>query len=230
MLECLSVLGAIIQRSRSRITALLMALTMLSWLPLAHASLRDTPKPRPRSTVLSSQYSPIAYDFDGDFRSDHVILESNGFDKTISIKFGTARNSELGFTAKTTDRGSLVADDIDHDGDLDLIWVGNVVHTAIVFINDGKGDFTEAKDNAPYASELNALFSSGDPADQHFLQASPQIYSLTSSSFADIDFAVASRFAGPSLHVVSLAGFDGFATQQSFLACFPKRGPPPTLS
>src|SRR5216683_5963361 len=231
MLECLSVGRAMFQRSRSRIAAVLIALIGLSWVPLAHASLHDTPKPRPRSTVLSALDLPFIYDLDGDLRADRISLQSNGFDKSISIKFGNARNSVLGFTASSADQGTLVAEDIDHDGDLDLIWVGSSVQkAAVVFINDGKGDFAEAKDNAPYLAELNALLSSTDPSDQHSLQAGRQTYSLTSSSFPDIGLAVASRFTCPKIRLTSFAGFDGISNQQGFFAYLRKRGPPLILS
>lgn len=229
MLECLSVPTRADQSKC--IAAVLMALIALSWAPLAHAYLHDTPKTPPSSTFLSARYLPVAYDLDGDFRSDRVSLQSNGFYKTISIKFGNSRFSELGFTASSADRGTLVADDIDHDGDLDLIWVGSSgQETAVVWINDGNGDFTEAKDNAPYLSELNALLSSSDPSDQNSLQAGRQIYSLTSSSFAGIYLAVARRFDCPAIHLASFAGFDGFANRSGFLAYLRKRGPPLILS
>ena len=208
-----------------------MALTVLSGVPLAHASLHDTTKHPPKSAALSVRNLPVVYDLDGDFRSDRVSLQSNGFDKSISIKFGNARNAELGFTARSADRGTLVADDIDHDGDLDLIWVGSSEReTAVIWINDGKGDFTEARDNAPYASELDSLLSSSDPSDQRSLQAGRQTYSLTSSSSPDIGLAVASRFACPIIHLASFAGFHGLAHRQPFLAYLHKRGPPVILS
>src|SRR5215471_9970545 len=60
--------------------------------------------------------------------------------------------------------GRLISKDIDGDGDLDLIWIGaNEQRSAVVLVNDGAGDFTEAKDNAPYAAALEALLSSDDP-------------------------------------------------------------------
>jgi len=230
MLECLSVRRAMIQRSTSGIAAMLMTLIALSWVPLAHDS-DNTPKTPPRATILSPRDLPVTYDLDGDLRADRVSLESNGFFKTISIKFGNARNSELGFTASSAGWGIVVADDIDHDGDLDLIWVGSSeLETAVIWINDGKGDFTEARDNAPYASELNALLSSSDPSDQHSLQAGRQTYSLTSSSFPDIGLAVASRFACATNHLASSAGSDGFAKRSGFLTYLRKRGPPLVLS
>jgi FG-GAP-like repeat len=207
-----------------------MALIGLSWVPLAHGSLFNTPKPQPRSTVLATRDLPVLYDLDGDFRGDRVSLQSNGFDKTISIKFGNARNTELGFTARSADRGNLVADDIDRDGDLDLIWVGSSEQNTVVFINNGKGDFTEANDNAQYASELSALFSSGDPSHQHYLDAGRPTYSLTSSSFSDTGLAVAIRFARPTIQLAPRPSLEGFANQPGFLACLPKRGPPPIHS
>jgi hypothetical protein len=216
---------------RKHALAVLMTLIVLSWVPLAPASLHDNPKSPARLTVTSAPDLPATYDLDGDLRDDRIGLLSNGFHKTISIRFGNARNSELGFTASTSDRGALIAEDIDHDGDLDLIWVGSSVQkTAVVFINDGKGDFAEAKDNAPYASELNALLSSSDPSDQNSFQAGRQTYSLTSSSFPDIGLAVADRSAYPTIHLPSFESFDGFANRSGLLSYLRKRGPPLILS
>jgi len=211
--------------------AVLMALIVLSWVPLAPASLHDQPKSPPKSSISSALELPATYDLDGDFRGDRVRLLSNGFHKTISIKFSNARITELGFTASSADSGALIADDIDHDGDLDLIWIGSSVQrTAVVFINDGKGDFAEAKDNAPYASELNALLSSSDPSDEKSLQAGRQTYSLTSSSFPDIGLAVTHRFGYPTIHLFSFAGPDGLANRSALLSYLRKRGPPLILS
>ena len=231
MLECLSVGRAIIQRSRSRIAPVLMALIMVSCVPFAHASLPNAREPRPRPTVVSVRDLPVVYDLDGDFRGDQVSLQSNGFHKTISIKFGNARYSVLGFNASSSDRGTLIADDIDHDGDVDLIWVGSSEKkTAVVWINDGKGDFTEAKNNAPYLTELNTLLSSTDPSDPRSLHAGRRTHSLTSSSFPDLGLAIAGRFPWPTAQLASFAGFDIFHGQQGFLAYLRKRGPPLILS
>src|SRR5207253_7189451 len=107
--------------------------------------------------------STTAYVLDTDSKAARVTLQSNGFDKTISIKFGNSKNKVLGFTTRSDDSGNLVAGDIDRDGDVDLIWVGGADrNNAIVLINQGEGNFAESGDNSLYASELDELFDPGD--------------------------------------------------------------------
>jgi len=170
-------------------------------------------------------------DFDGDEAIDSVKLHSNGFDKIIDIKFADLRTTEFSFAATSLDQGALIAKDIDDDGDMDLVWVaGRDKNTAVVLINDGKGDFTQAKNNTPYASELNALLDSSDPSDQHSLQAGHQIFSLTSSSFSDISLPIGNGFAGPTNYETRFISFNGFADRSAFLSYLHKRGPPLILS
>lgn len=168
-------------------------------------------------------------DLDRDFKADRAILRSNGFQKTIDIRFANLRTRAFSFVTPSQDQGKLVTEDIEHDGDVDLIWIG-AQKGAVVLINDGKGDFTEAKDNAPYAAELNALLRSGDSSDPASLQAADDSHPLVSSPFSDIAAAAAGRFICPTIRSASFAGVDPCNHQSPFLGDPHKRGPPLILS
>lgn len=208
-----------------------MALIALTWLPIGRASAGCSPQKTPRVPTLYASGLPVLADLDGDKATDSVKLSSNNLNKTIDIRFANLRTSQFRFAANTSDPGTLVAKDIDGDGDLDLIWLeGRDQKTAIVLINDGKGDFTQAKDNTPYASALNALLSNSDPSDQPSLQTASQILSLTSSSFPDVGLNAGSGLDYSTLQTVALVGFSGFANRSAFLSYLHKRGPPLVLS
>ena len=214
------------------VTALvLLILVALSWVPLGRASSLRSCR---RSYSFPSDFRPtlaVLADFDGDRAIDNIKLHSNGFDKIIDIKFANLRTAEFRFAATSLDQGALIAKDIDGDGDVDLVWVaGRHKNTAVVLINDGKGDFTRAKENAPYATALNELLDSSDPSDQNSLQAGHQILSLASSSFPHISLPMAGRFAGPTGYWVRCFSFNGFADRSAFLSYLHKRGPPTILS
>jgi hypothetical protein len=202
---------------------------MVSWAPVTNA-VQATKAVRPAAILLTRNF-PLTFDLDGDLWTDHVSLISNGFNKTIRIKFGNSRDSDLTFTANSVELGTLVASDIDHDGDIDLIWLSGPEQTdAIVWINGGKGDFSEAQDNTPYLAELKALVSDGGSPDQHSLGKGQPGSSVTSSSFHDVPPASASRLMGPSVQEVIFLGFNGFANRSAFLSYLHKRGPPVVLS
>jgi len=83
------------------------------------------------------------------------------------------------FVSKSPSRGMLVANDIDNDGDVDLIWLANRDQkNAVVLLNDGNGVFTEAKDNAAFTYQLNALLSTSDQSNEDSLRTSHQCVSL----------------------------------------------------
>src|SRR5215813_2670617 len=193
MLQCASMRGRSSQNKC--ITALLLVVVALSWVLPVHGSFCGTPRNHSRPKVPAELNLPVAYDLDNDLRADYLSLLSNGFDKTIQIRFGNARNRKLTFTSVSANPGTLLADDIDHDGDLDLIWLASLDQkTAVVWINDGSGDFSEAADSAQYGAELNRVISESDSPDPHTLQASRSTSPFAQSS-ADILFTVTSQLS-----------------------------------
>ncbi len=200
-----------------------MALIVLPWAPIA---LRGAPRAS-ESITLPVLSLPITADLDGDSRADTVSLLSSGFDKTIQIKFGNSRNSNLNFTAKSADRGIVLAYDINHDGHPDLIWVASSGQkTAVVLINDGNGNFTAAKDNTPYISEISALLGSSDPSHQNSLQRGRQAQILTSSPSSDAALGATSEPSDATTYSVLFSGFDRRAERSASVPYLRKRGPP----
>jgi hypothetical protein len=229
MLESAVMLGG--RNARAVIAALLIALVM----PLCVTNGRTAshhPGPRAlRDPNIFLPALPVLADLDGDQAADSINLHSSGFDKTVGIKFANFRISEFSFVSTSIERGRLIANDIDGDGDVDLIWIaGRDRKGAVVLINNGRGDFTQAKDSAPYTSELNALLNSNDPSDQHSLQAGHQIVSLTSPSFSVIDLTSASAFALPESNSSLRIPFNGLGSRSAFLSYLHKRGPPAIFS
>lgn len=207
----------------------LIALILLSCLSRAHPWRHNTHKTHSGPSVTTFR-SPAAYELDADFKADQVIFEPNGFAKTISIKFGNLQNKEFAFTTSTDDDGNLVAGDIDRDGDVDLIWVGSRDrNNAVVLINRGDGNFVEAADNTPYASDLDGLF---DPGSSHprSVKKHHKSSSLTSSSFSDLALDLEFRFRAPAVQPNYVATVERVAYRRALLTHVPKRGPPAILS
>lgn len=208
----------------------LIALILLSCVSRAHPWRHHTHKTHSETTVSTFRSSP-AYELDADLKADRVTFESDGFDKTISIKFGNLRTRELAFTTSTDDDGNLLAGDIDRDGDVDLIWVGNADRNkAVVLINQGDGNFVEAGDNALYASELDELFDPGASPHKRSLKKHRKSSSLTSSSFSDIALDLEFRFRASTLQQHPVASVEPVAEDLAILKHVRKRGPPAILS
>ena len=215
-----------------RATAItLIALFVLSCVPRALAHHDPHHKSPPRPIDLSKSGLTAACDFDADVRQDRVTLQSNGHDKKIKIRFGNQRSSELAFTARSDDSGSLIAGDIDRDGDVDLVWVTTADRrNAVVLINDGEGNFAEAADNSPYASELDGLFSSNDPSGNQRLRRGRKSSSLASASFHDVGLSVLTGFQSTAISLAPVSAREPLHVQSRFVSYLRKRGPPAILS
>lgn len=198
-------------------------------------AVRGHPSPphshKPQTQATKSAVNPSAgYHLDRDLVADRLTLESNGADKRIRIRFGNLRRQELGFSTTTADGGNLVAGDIDRDGDVDLIWVGTEQKSAVVWLNQGEGDFVEAIDNQPYSAELDELFNAGDPPDKRLVKQRSRNSSLVSSSFSDIGAAVMEvEFHAPIVRRPTFVRVERPADRLCFLAQLQRRGPPSIL-
>ena len=143
-----------------------------------------------------------------------VPLGSNGSDNVVNVR-----------------SGRLFSKDIDGDGDLDLIWiVAGKQKSAVVLINDGSGDFTEASDNTPYVAALEELLSRDDPSEQPSVQGGNRTCSLFSSPGGDVATSVIGWFVRPTNRSDPFSEFDKNPNQSAFLSDLRKRGPPLILS
>jgi hypothetical protein len=91
-----------------------------------------------------------AADFDGDNKPDGAVLLSPDLfrgqsNPQVELHF-TARNNADITLAPSDAPLSLIALDIDHDGDVDLIVEQSLTHKRLqIFINDGHGDFSKGR-------------------------------------------------------------------------------------
>lgn len=204
---------------------MLIALFVLSCVSRAHPAAHHAHEHHSQVT------SVVPFESDKHHQSNLATLESNGFDKKISIKFGDLRGKELSFITSSENAGSLVATDIDRDGDVDFIWVGSADrNNAVVLINEGEGNFAEVSDNSPYASELDELFSASDSPGKKSLKQHRRTSSLISSHFSDSCLAAETLFLAPRIPQRGTLPGGRVADRLTILANVRKRGPPSILS
>jgi hypothetical protein len=194
----------------------------------AHAAISSSQNP-PRFGIAPAL--PVIADFDGDCRADKSELLSNGFEKNIRVDFADLRSTQLHFTAKVADPGELFAVDIDHDGDVDLVWIASSdQRTDVVWINDGKGKFEVAKDDTPYVTEIDRLRSSDDPAKEFFAAGGSSTHILTVSSPTGWALLTTSTPAAEAKSISAASTLKQQNTDSLYFAYLHKRGPPAHVS
>lgn len=85
-------------------------------------------------------------DVDGDQILDRATVTGTGANKSIRVCSSHNHcSSVLSFSSASPGPGSLLASDVDHDGDVDLVWTG-LTNSAevVVWLNDGLGGFERA--------------------------------------------------------------------------------------
>jgi len=130
-------------RKLSRITRPYLLLLALSFCWLGPSRPATHPQPALAQPRLRFGQSLAMSDFDGDGRADLAILSETGQQKDIEICLSsTGTHSKLRFDSQTIGRGSLFAEDVDHDGATDLIWT-DLLHPddVIIWFGDGTGRF-----------------------------------------------------------------------------------------
>jgi hypothetical protein len=92
---------------------------------------------------FSSGASQVLSDLDGDGRADLGTLNSGAFHHNIELHLSrTDEWAVLPVRAAVSGDGALSAQDIDGDGDIDLLWQRALPpHVVMVWLNDGAGQF-----------------------------------------------------------------------------------------
>jgi hypothetical protein len=94
---------------------------------------------------FSSDALPVFSDFDGDNKLDQAELFAHGAEKSIHVSFGKFRWQSFSFDTGSPDRGHLITDDIDQDGDTDLVWFSQTSpRRFVMWLGDGRGNFSIA--------------------------------------------------------------------------------------
>lgn len=103
-------------------------------------------------------FAPLYSDFDGDARPDCAELSGRSDEQSIRLTLSGSAPAQLHFHNDTRDRGRLLAGDIDHDNDSDLIWVSTTEPVSFrVWTGDGKGHFQAVPDDRPFRKGIGAL-------------------------------------------------------------------------
>ena len=179
-------------------------------------------------TSFSPFTVPLFSDFDGDHKVDHAELFSNGAQKDIHVTLGTFRSKSLSFDSGVQDHGQLLSDDIDSDGDADLVWVSqSQPRKFVMWLGDGHGNFsivtaaerTHFQELLERAASPQLAGSDGDCESTAVLESTPVLDLYVVSSIAPIVRVRRSAILVP--------------TGGSWTACLSvlrKRGPPSLVS
>jgi hypothetical protein len=178
---------------------------------------------------FSSQASPILSDFNRDNKLDQAeLVSSDGTEKRIRVTLGDFSWKFLAFESGVLDRGRLVSDDVDSDGDTDLLWISlGSPRQFVLWLGDGRGNFSIATSGRQ--DRLQELLQSDkhsgiatDSADNepNDVAPSPTVVAIEHRRLPHHD-AFSAR-----LQVVDLTP----NVYAAFLSVVRKRGPPALLS
>jgi hypothetical protein len=170
-------------------------------------------------------------DLDGDRFPDRAELTSNGSYKNIHLTLSSPLATNLSFSTESAQPGSIRAEDVDHDGDNDLIWVSDRrPEQSALWLNSGIGEFARVTDTSAYVSDIKRLVA--DESQSSLLDLSADEQSLATETNED---SILKRNDG-SLPVaprsITLPGFGRHCAAElsPCITRYPKRGPPTELS
>jgi hypothetical protein len=170
-------------------------------------------------------------DFDGDQLPDRAELTSNGSYKNIHLTLSSPRVTNLHFSTESQQPGSIHAEDIDHDGDNDLIWVSDQQRTqSALWLNSGIGAFTRVTDTSAYGAEIKRLIADES---QSGLFASPfneQLLATETNGYSPLVRSDDRLPVAPRSITLPGLGRNCAAELSPCISRYPKRGPPAELS
>ncbi|MBO0725181.1 MAG: VCBS repeat-containing protein [Blastocatellia bacterium] len=187
-----------------------------------------------RSAAASVRFSPpsqAVMDFDGDQFPDQAELTSNGPYKHIHLRLSSPWVTNLHFSTDSLQPGSIHAEDIDHDGDNDLIWVSDRQPTqSWLWLNSGIGKFTQVADASAYITDIKRIIADGRQNDLFALSADEQ--SLATETSEQLILKRSDSGLPVTPHSITIPGFgrNCAAELSPCVTRYPKRGPPTELS
>jgi hypothetical protein len=170
-------------------------------------------------------------DFDGDLFPDRAELTSNGSYKNIRLTLSSPKVTNLSFFTESPQPGSLYAEDIDRDGDNDLIWVSNQQPTqSELWLNDGTGDLARVADTSAYITEIKGLVADESHRGLFASSANEQLLATGTSEYSLLRRSDNSLPVAPHSITIPGSGRNCAAELSPCITRYPKRGPPAELS
>jgi len=170
-------------------------------------------------------------DFDGDRLPDRAELTSNGSYKNIHLTLSSPRVTNLHFSTESQQPGSIHAEDIDHDGDNDLIWVSDQQSTQYaLWLNSGIGVFARVTDTSAYSADIKRLIADDRQSGILALSADDELLATETSEHSILTRSDGRLPVAP--RSITLPGFgrNCAAELSPCITRYPKRGPPAELS
>jgi hypothetical protein len=151
-------------------------------------------------------------------------LWSSGQFKTILVSFGKSSWTALSFKSHVFEQGTVVSQDIDDDGDIDLVWISPRADELVLWLGDGDGNFSLQKKSFDLDHILSSLTNSSRPS----IDTGNDLISaiLQAGSFVLPEL---SGYGSVLPAGVASAMFDAGAPHEPSLSVLKLRGPPPQL-
>lgn len=178
------------------------------------------------SKFAIDRVAPLLSDFDGDNTVDQARLSSSGTLKTIQIALGKSSWHLVSFDSKVIDRGTLFSADIDHDGDIDLVWMSRDASEYVHWLGDGRGNFVVGANTRIVADYIQGMIESSE---RERVERSTSEFAALSAGGAGFTVLERSGSGGPGLcrtRPIEIATSFGYCC---CVETFTPRGPPSRL-